>query len=116
MLSCGHRIACSHNRIAFSTGGVESQDLPPQVIFADTNVPGLPSLPDGYTHTEFLRRFVLRGKSDEHVPDRILCDVNDGQKLYQKENEASPKLTSFFSLWQFSFSGHHVSIVSIDSS
>ena len=85
-MPCGHRIACLHNRIAFSTGSVESQDLPPQVHFADTNLPGLPSLPDRYTHTEFLRRFVLRGKSDEHVPDRILCDVNDGQKLYQKES------------------------------
>ena len=84
VLSCGHRIACSHHRIAFSKGNVETSDLPPQLEFDDHNVSDLNTqLPVGYTHTEFIRRLVIRGKIDADVPNRILVSVPEGQKLYQ---------------------------------
>ena len=84
VLSCGHRIACSHHGIAFSKGNVETSDLPPQVEFDDRSVADLNTqLPVGYTHTEFIRKLVLRGKIDEDVPNRLLISVAEGQKLYQ---------------------------------
>ena len=58
--------------------------MPPQVEFADHNVPDLNTmLPAAYTHTEFFRKFVGRGKPDPNDPSRILVEVKEGQKLYQ---------------------------------
>ena len=84
VLSCGHRIACSHHRIAFAKGNVETSDMPPQVDFDDRNVADLNTqLPAGYTHTEFIRKPVLCGKDSPDAPNILLVSVLDGQKLYQ---------------------------------
>ena len=58
--------------------------MPPQLEFADHNVQDLSTvLPVAYTHTEFIRKLVLRGKPDANEPNRILIAVIEGQKLYQ---------------------------------
>ena len=58
--------------------------MPPQLDFDDHNVQDLNiMLPPAYTHTEFFRKLVLRGKADASEPNRILVDVKEGQKLYQ---------------------------------
>ena len=52
--------------------------------FNDHNVQDLHTqLPVGYTHTEFIRKLVLRGKDSPDVPNLLLISVHDGQKLYQ---------------------------------
>ena len=59
--------------------------MPPQLEFADHNVQDLNTvLPVAYTHTEFFRKLVLRGKPDANEVHRILVDVKEGQKLYQQ--------------------------------
>ena len=64
-------------------GSVEAEDLPPQIQFTDVNIPDLTPLPRGYTHTDFLRRFVLRGKYEDESRTTILVAIADGQRLYQ---------------------------------
>ena len=55
------------------------------MVFYDHNVQDLNiMLPSAYTHTEFFRKLVLRGKPDANEAHRILVDVKEGQKLYQQ--------------------------------
>ena len=59
------------------------------MVFYDHNVQDLNiMLPSAYTHTEFFRKLVLRGKTDANEPNRILVDVKEGQKLYQPSQRA----------------------------
>ena len=44
-------------------------------------------LPIGYLHTDFLRRFLLRGKVEEVGGTRVMkCLIKDGQRLYQPKD------------------------------
>ena len=70
-------------------GSVEGEDLPPQITFSDTNISDLTALPRGYTHTDFLRRLVLRGKyEDETTRTALVVLVADGQRLYNHYKKA----------------------------
>ena len=52
--------------------------------YKDTRIHGLTMLPIGYFHTDFIRRFLLRGKIDEEGNTRVMvCLIKDGQRLYQ---------------------------------
>ena len=82
---------CTDPRIAMCKGSVDDADLPPQVSFSDVNVPDLPALPRGYTHTDFLRRFVLRGKYEDETRTSLLVQITDGQKLYQPRHKKATR-------------------------
>ena len=69
-------------------GSVEREDLPPQITFSDTNIADLTPLPRGYTHTDFLRRFVLRGKYEDETRTTLLIQIADGQRLYHAYKKA----------------------------
>ena len=57
--------------------------------YKDTRLPGLTMLPIGYLYTDFIRRFLLRGKITEAGGNRVmLCLVKDGQRLYQPKERA----------------------------
>ena len=73
---------CTDPRIAMCKGSVDREDLPPQITFSDHNVADLPALPRGYTHTDFLRRLVLRGKYEDETRTSLMIQVADGQRLY----------------------------------
>ena len=64
--------------------------MPPQLEFADHNVFFIyTAITVSYTHTEFFRKLVLRGRPDANDVHRILVDVKEGQKLYhQAERKA----------------------------
>ena len=76
-------------------GTVESEDLPPQITFSDTNIADLTALPRGYTHTDFLRRFVLRGKYEDETHASLVIIVADGQRLYHAYKKARPRIVLF---------------------
>ena len=63
--------------------------------YKDRRLPGLTMLPIAYLHTDFLRRFLLRGKITEAEGNRVmLCLVKDGQRLYQpKDRETKGTIT-----------------------
>ena len=53
----------------------------------DRRIPGLTMLPIGYLHTDFIRRFLLRGKVEEVGGTRVMkCLIKDGQRLYQPKD------------------------------
>ena len=55
--------------------------------YKDIRLPGMTMLPIGYLHTDFIRRFLLRGKIDEAGGKRVmLCLIKDGQRLYQPKD------------------------------
>ena len=55
--------------------------------YKDIRLPGLTMLPIGYLHTDFIRRFLLRGKIDEAEGKRVMvCLIKDGQRLYQPKD------------------------------
>ena len=55
--------------------------------YKDTRLPGLTMFPIGYLHTDFIRRFLLRGKVTEADGNRVmLCLIKDGQRLYQPKD------------------------------
>ena len=55
--------------------------------YKDRRIQGLTMLPIAYLHTDFLRRFLLRGKVSENNSIRVMvCLVKDGQRLYQPKD------------------------------
>ena len=55
--------------------------------YKDVRLPGLTMFPIGYFHTDFIRRFMLRGKVTEADGNRImLCLIKDDQRLYQPKD------------------------------
>ena len=61
-----------HTRNAFCTGEVTNEEhTPARVDYEreDGEVCGLPPLPGQYKHTEYLRRFFVRGKPFEADPE-----------------------------------------------
>ena len=78
-------------------GSVDREDLPPQITFSDHNVSDLPSLPRGYTHTDFLRRLVLRGKYEDDTRTSLVILIADGQRLFNSYRKAVPSVLLFVS-------------------
>ena len=76
-------------------GTVEGEDLPPQITFSDTNISDLTALPRGYTHTDFLRRLVLRGKYEDETHTSLVIIVADGQRLYHAYKKARLRIMPF---------------------
>ena len=91
-------------RLAFMTKTVAAKEAPADPKVPSEVVTGLPRLPGNVGHSDWLRRFVLKGKELDDEPEYISCQVPPPMFPVRTQGPSPTQLTpTLFLLFIHSF-------------